>query len=525
MKKKITISKSLLIVLSVTACQSWVDPYVSVSSNTYNQDKSLENAIAYANGTKEAYYEAISNQAILNSSVGLTLIPISALAIFFGITSASDDVIPALGVSGAALYAGGNYLYSEPRQFIYAAGANAITCAVGLMEPLQLGGTGQSSFTDELDSFPGKIRRLEEALDGARASGTSPEIRSAEQVLAVARTTLVQAREARVKIETAGPRLYNAVEGIRGQVTQALVATEPNLTALVTNLASSLPITAGQITGVPLIEETTVAGDEDVEFDFDEAPVVEVELATAKLTAVIDRVSKAPLAEELTACGVDIEKAGLTFEVTPSEELVIDIGEQPVTASIVAVGGELPYATNWVGVAPSEDTVKLDLSYGAGAAGIVSLTVEPGASAARYTVVVSDSGSGIKTVNITLRKAAAAPATTATRNETAESDPQVVMLQDLLRERGYDPGKTDGILGGNKSNTRAAIDRFLESEGLSRNDLETEDSAFVAEVIGLLRDAEVDREEEGPVTEDGAPNEDGAEPGGAADDDSEARNE
>ena len=90
----------------------------------------LSDAIAYADNAKAAYKIALGDQARLPNLLALGLIPLGAAALGLGITGGSSAAITALGLTGAAGYAGGTWLSSKPQQRAYVAGYNAVVCTV-----------------------------------------------------------------------------------------------------------------------------------------------------------------------------------------------------------------------------------------------------------------------------------------------------------------------------------------------------------------------------------------------------------
>ena len=96
----------------------------------------MSEAISYANSMREAYYNAVGKQSSLRSGLAATLIPISATALFLGITdTGSGNAILGLALGGAGLYGLGTFLDNPSLQYIYLMGSQAVGCAILSMRP------------------------------------------------------------------------------------------------------------------------------------------------------------------------------------------------------------------------------------------------------------------------------------------------------------------------------------------------------------------------------------------------------
>lgn len=92
----------------------------------------LPAVIARVNRLRMRYLDAVSSETTLSNLISAALIPLSAVAMYRGITSSSDSTqnwLAAAGLTGAAAYAYGSTFTSKPRQLIYVAGADALGCA------------------------------------------------------------------------------------------------------------------------------------------------------------------------------------------------------------------------------------------------------------------------------------------------------------------------------------------------------------------------------------------------------------
>lgn len=92
----------------------------------------LPAVIARVNRLRMRYLDAVSSETTLSNLISAALIPLSAVAMYRGITSSSDSTqnwLAAAGLTGAAAYAYGTTFTAKPRQLIYLAGADALGCA------------------------------------------------------------------------------------------------------------------------------------------------------------------------------------------------------------------------------------------------------------------------------------------------------------------------------------------------------------------------------------------------------------
>tara|TARA_R110002110_G_scaffold9526_16_gene46811 strand:+ start:478 stop:2736 length:2259 start_codon:yes stop_codon:yes gene_type:complete len=177
---------SCIAVLALTGC-SLVNPHLDFSKHRTPLQKEgtaefagrLPEAVDYANNVRDDYYEAVGTQSKLRAGLSLSLIPMSAAALYLGITStgrASRDVITGLGLGGAGLFALGSFLENRPRQLIYLKGAQAITCTVAAMTPFLVRETEYSAFTKALDEEPALRQALVSARDDLQATRSSGSI-------------------------------------------------------------------------------------------------------------------------------------------------------------------------------------------------------------------------------------------------------------------------------------------------------------------------------------------------------------
>jgi hypothetical protein len=436
-----------------------VQPDAAVTT-AYLADPSLDNAINYANELRSEYFNKVNIDAELTTGSGLALIPIGALALFYGISGASKDVPLALGIGGAGLYTGASFLHSQPRQLIYAAGANAVTCAIAIMDPLSLSSAEWSAFQADILALVRDTSALRQALNPF-VDRVGPEIDYAKTVLARAEATIDQANRTNAAIAQAGRTLFNSVQMIRGLVNRAIISNQPNLDVLMASLGGALPLRAAQIApgisgrlpkgaGVfhALPNELEAAAQLQV-------AVQNAEVSIARVKLVIDRIGPGPSADTLKACTNGISGAALPFTVLPTTDLQFAAKATTVqTAAIVLSGGQSPYSSNFVGVLPGK-AVSAALTYDSGGAGIITVTVPPDAESGDYTLSVADKSGTSKSVGIHITAVRSSTKSTSNENQRAanvNSKTQVIpaalanqiAIRDQLVQRGcqIDPNTT-----------------------------------------------------------------------------------
>lgn len=247
----------VIMTIALSSC-SLVNPHVTADmerpSPTDNSAAikfagDLPRAIDFANSTRTAYYNAVGDQSKLRNGLALTLVPISAAALFLGITStnrASRDFITGAAVGGAGAFGLASLLESEPREAVYLAGSQAVGCAVQAMQPLLIPQNTFSEFQRALGELgPRTVAvgtaklKVQPYLSGDVA-GLAPQdiafgkslVDQADDLQNQVNTIKSRGTDIEAKVETAGVTLVSAVDLIRDQVSVQIVRTEPDLNAI-----------------------------------------------------------------------------------------------------------------------------------------------------------------------------------------------------------------------------------------------------------------------------------------------------
>lgn len=484
-------SAALLIAVNLGAC-TVLQPYRVVRNPTYGaQDWSLEAALKDARKVRVQYIKALGEHAYVKSLSGLTLLTVAGFGLFYASTAgASTDVLTALGIGAGTSYAGHQFFYSKPRQFIYAAGANAVTCTVAGFEPVSVAASNLARFDNRLGSMPDlttsadgdevlgttyKAQLLHlEALIQAATSTVGPGIgdvdydlalATAKRVLEEGEAMLTRIDEARTAIAVAPSRLNRSVAQIQNLVHQALVSTEPNLPSLANSLGAAIPLKGGKILGIqlPEVKQFPVTGGskvkEEILADFRErlqAATREVGRTTDSAGGVVSPLLAGPDEQVLKACRAPVSEAGVTFAVSPTGPVTLPVSAGPARATIALRGGHVPYDAQWAGRTPLEK-VKITLGYRPNGVGEVTVDAEQGAPAGRYVLGVSDSGEGRGAVVIKI-DARPTPARSGTQPgiEQPTPDPDVKTIQQLLNAHP-NVGETIEVSGLFGRSTRSAV--------------------------------------------------------------------
>ncbi len=321
-----------------------VDPYRPGEDAAFRARPSLANAVAFAETTRDRYYTALTERTLGGRAAGLLGIGSAAAGAAAGLRGHPGTAL-GFGAAGAGLFAAGGALHSEPRLGAYVAGIRALGCALGAIPPALPG-------LEAAIARP--LARLEAAAD--------PE---AESLARRARGRLAEARGE-------GRRLYERVHEIHAQVTAALIASEPDLTRLVSGLRTALSAGTGALR--PEVARSArrpeaAAG----------SPAAAVEAA---LAAAADR----PV--HPAACA-DFEPER-PFTVLPQPAMTLRPGE---TGVIRAEGGAKPYAPSLVGPVPQADGLRF-----APALGGLAVTAARHGAGGEYLVVIAESGGATRSL-------------------------------------------------------------------------------------------------------------------------------
>jgi len=402
----------------------------------YSENPTLTNAVAVAESLRSNYTKEVKDQIVTERVMAIGLIAATTVAADMAIRDVSKHDVLGLALGTGATYTATNFLVSKPQQYIYAAGANAVQCALDTVHPMRVAFLKRSRLETLIKEIDTASRDLETEL--ATITKLDPDLIEGQRASAVmqeAKGIKALATDALIAMDNAGGDLYSALGRIQNQVTQAISANSPNLQSLMQQLGSALPALGSQITGVvlPAVPEMKAKGTAKTATSPSAvksllAATKKVEELDAEAQLIIAAVQAKPNAESLKACSVDLAQAGLTMKVTPSDEVAVPSGK---AATFSVSGGVLPYQrATWIGSAPSIDEVQLTTETGAG---LVTIVVNAGAKAGKYMLLVRDSAQGRETVNVSITNSSedAAEATDETKKTAKKAEEQCTVVPKL----------------------------------------------------------------------------------------------
>jgi hypothetical protein len=349
---------------------------------------SIKDAIKYADEVRGAYRDALANQGLLSTTLGVVLIPLTGVIAYQGITGVSTKTIAATSIVGASLLGAGIYLHSSPRQIIYAETAAAITCAISVVAPLQLSkddedhlrtlvqwkyskeGTQPEPSTENAQPGPSKEDTQPQHSTGDTqqepSTGDSktnlPYILlrvsevpdpKADKLAEQIRIGIASGREALAIIDMAGSQLVSTVDGIMDMADKQIASTIPDPRSLSSGLGGLIPVPKVGAVDLPTLkdlEKEPVKGPK---------PEAETPLDTALkragttrnqilaeltfISGVAERIREVSVKSALSGCGGALENITTAFRLVPEATTVSFTFEKGGEHRSVVVGGKPPY--------------------------------------------------------------------------------------------------------------------------------------------------------------------------------------
>lgn len=468
-----------------TGCGTVVDPELSPSQDvvdTYNEDQSLPNAVKIGESMRAQYAGKVQDQILLDRSVGLVLIGAVASVVGLGATGGPATAIIATSLGAGALYGADTFISNKPLQFTYAAGANAVQCALDTMQPMVIAYQSRDRLValingdkaNKVEALAVKIGNVQQLMNGYPEIARSPVYFRGAAAVESARSIQQPARNALNAMNTAGGTLRSSLASIELQVTNAVINNSPSISALAEALGVSLPA-IGKAVPVPpmpsMDKNKAVSTSNNLDQPLTDA-AIDLEQTVAEITTIISAVNEQPSADKLKTCNVNLDQAGLTMTISPAGEVTVAApsGDVPNRVIIEAENGILPYRpSKWIGAVPPSDTIGIETETGQGT---TTITVKKGAPAGTYGVQIQDGANGLATTSVRVTAAAAATASAASAPATAcARDDDVAKVQTFLIEKqnitqasvnGTEKTLTvDGCYG---DVTAAAIRRFFKEK-------------------------------------------------------------
>ena len=417
-------------------------------------------AVSYANDWRTIYYKSVGNDSILRTSVGLSLIPLSAVALYKGVTTTNrSHNIAALGIGAASLYTAGSFLQSSPRQKVYLAGSQAVGCAVLQMRPLlMLENDYQQLLTDlsalqtNMTGTTTKLRLAEVLLAQAKSEGAPAErLNDAEVETRLARALLDEAAKVRTDgralakaVQGSGITLRQAVDSIRDTVSSRISDTEPDLASIMAavgnlgnvaqNFKPAIPTGLSTLPATPA-PGVTIKGNAPKTASEDplKTAVADVHKAAGDLAAAmnavsgrLDDASGASVEAGLKGCtvaevdtGFSVSPGGAQQSMEPGSTLRFDVTSASGAPRATLTGTEL-----------KELSVRIDVQNGAY---VVVVTSTANTAGTAQLVIRDGTGKQSKVITLTVQKAGAAATTTTPTTTTTGAREQMTLSADQIK--------------------------------------------------------------------------------------------
>jgi hypothetical protein len=302
--------------ISLSGCAGMLNPYVrhDPAKHPFARGRvTLFEAICYADDVRARYRDALANQDSLSTGLGAALIPLTGIIGYQGISGVNGHAIAATSLAGAAALGTGTYLHSAPRQMVYAESSAAITCAIGLVAPLQLGEGEAKGLDATVDRMlPGMLQ----AISGMQGA---PARRLAQQI----KKTVDAVRRARAALDGAAIQLVFTVDGIIDQADRRILSTVPDPQAMAAKMGGLLPLPKIGPEDLPTIGDAAAlrmkkpGGLETMQESVEDMlarsgySVNQALDTVAFVAAIVERMHGAPAATAVAACGEQFA-AGIT---------------------------------------------------------------------------------------------------------------------------------------------------------------------------------------------------------------------
>ena len=490
---------TLVLLLGVLAGCSLINPHISTGDRPA-KPVMLESAIKYGNEAKNAYREALGDEAKFRNLLGVGLIGVATAIPIMALTEATTKSIGIVGVSGAGLYAIGTWLQSTPRQRAYLQGYNAVNCAIDAVAPLDFDTDKEpyKGFDSALLQINDQIARVEKDIGTVKNLDlTAAEKAKADEKIAIALETALKAVdeakaarrsgiELQLQLAAAGPDLVAAVDRIVGEVDRAVVENQPDLAALA-SIIGGLGNMYGQLTALP----PGMAGPQDITglstaVRFESASpleknLVDLQNSVAELSKLTRQISdyvnvviaKKP-SEKLRSCGVDADQIATDIVIEPPT--AVFTAGQDETQAFTIRGGRRPFRVTLLGPQSMDIIVSQPDLFGPA----FVVQVKSSAQKGSYSIYAADASGRQRILQIQIGDATPTPAAkvelaTAQGGEafTAIADiNQRKQIQRALCYKEKTGTEPDGLWG---QKTKNLLIEFQKKKGLTADGILTEE--------------------------------------------------
>ncbi|NMQ29790.1 hypothetical protein E4Q23_19700 [Candidatus Accumulibacter phosphatis] len=484
----------VLLALALTACATVIQPNLGpdiIARQAYDAAPTLSNAIALGTSMRDRYLDKIESQVAWERGVGVGLIGAATIAADLAIRGVGSSEVLGLGLAGAALYTGNNWLFSKPQQMIYAAGASAVQCALDVMQPWQLANASRPDLRANVARIALATAEIENVLATRTGRPPTPAETIARSAVERAHAVLPPAKELLNAFDGAAVALRSSLMAIQFQVTNAYLANSPSIQGLVDQLGKSLPATGSKIIGVSLpsvaeSKNTSAVGGQD-------ELAGKAKVLNALVSAVAESIVTVdihPNEDKLKLCNVDLRQAGLAMKHSPPGALAVQPGG---AATVVVSGGVLPYRAEWIGTRPP-DGVALKIESGQG---FVTVEARAGTKPGKYQLLVLDAGPSRDAIEVAIGDGGGAtpsPASPVVKPVSSASAPKtrVQKVQQALIAQGIKTVNVDGkdqpltVDGRMGKVTVEAMRKFFHDQGAKDNQIPTDTTQLLKETADTL---------------------------------------
>mgnify|MGYP003862266383 FL=1 len=400
-----------------------MNPHINIGERPKAHLVPLNSAIDYANLGKDAYANALGEQAEFNSYLGIGLTALGGAALGLGVAGGGTTAITILGLTGASAYGVGSFLENKPRQRAYILGYNAINCAVEAVLPLNVcSSPSYKHFTQALHGKSGDgnllshIESTEKAISKVRKINAtvniSRSISAAESLVKTAKIAYANGVNLDLKINNSGSALIASVDRIVGQVNDSINANQADLQSIVT-IIGGLGGMYSQFTMVP--QSTTSASEIKSESKaliqsanlspqqiFNRAALNELlnnaaalSRTTQIITAFVNAIVAEKPIEQLKMCGVSPDDIASNIEVDPAGDIEFIRGKGGSTGRVIQ-GGSSPYSATVASSSAKGISVKQSIPF----APMFVVEATPEAMLGDYSIYVTDGAGHRKFVTV-----------------------------------------------------------------------------------------------------------------------------
>lgn len=348
----------------------------------------LPDQIARASALQTAYYDAVGHQALMRNGLALTLIPLTAGALFHDTTHPGSDFAAGVAMVTSAGLGVGGFMQSPPRQRVYLSGVNAVACAVLKSQPYLITSEGHEQLVLRQSDLLTALAAVQTLVDRAPTTrALAREVSAAREALTRGQLAASDFSEVMAQIEGAPIALHTDLTFIRVSVAQQITRTEPDLEALagVLNRLRTTPAPSGA--AEPPATPTPAGAPERVDAATLAAATANLNAAVLVARSVVDgrRRMRAEAAAS-PACATGIA-SGSTFTVQPGNATETLVRGVPV--DFVVSGSMLTANVTYSLAGPNTSDLEVAVTRNQGSV-TFRVTAKAGASAGTRLLTISD---------------------------------------------------------------------------------------------------------------------------------------